>query len=133
MTAASAADTNERPAGNCRNSAVCDKNTRRGDGRGGRSPDTTHSMPKTPTNWTAAPTRRRTGEVGAARGALHHRLVVHEAGTERLRHTPSVGAVWLLVRCPSGGQRTRSRKDLRVEAQLEATIMAGLPMSHVFG
>ena len=43
-TADSAAATNDRSAGNLRNSDVCDKNTRRG---GGRSPDMTHSMPET--------------------------------------------------------------------------------------
>jgi len=41
-TADSAAATNDRPAGNRRNSDVCDKNTRRGDGR---LPDMTHSIP----------------------------------------------------------------------------------------
>src|SRR3954447_18304667 len=41
-TAASAAATNDRPAGNRRNSDVCDKNTRRG---GRPSPDMTHSIP----------------------------------------------------------------------------------------
>ena len=33
ITASCAAATNDRPAGNRRNSDVCDKNTRRGDGR----------------------------------------------------------------------------------------------------
>ena len=32
ITASCAAATNDRPAGNRRNSDVCDKNTRRGDG-----------------------------------------------------------------------------------------------------
>ena len=42
ITASCAAATNDRPAGNRRNSDVCDKNTRRG---GGRSPGMTHSIP----------------------------------------------------------------------------------------
>ena len=41
ITASCAAATNDRPAGNRRNSDVCDKNTR----RGGGSPDMTHSIP----------------------------------------------------------------------------------------
>ena len=62
-TADSAAATNDRPAGNRRNSDVCDKNTRRG---GGRSPDMTHSIPvlirrrqdATPSNRQASTPRR---------------------------------------------------------------------------
>src|SRR6185503_12158760 len=41
ITASCAAATNDRPAGNRRNSDVCDKNTR----RGGSSPAMTHSIP----------------------------------------------------------------------------------------
>ena len=41
ITASCAAATNDRPAGNRRNSDVCDKNTR----RGGGSPGMTHSIP----------------------------------------------------------------------------------------
>src|SRR3954447_17446882 len=49
-TASCAAATNDRPTGNRRNSDVCDKKTRRGDGR---SPDMTHSIPaRTPPEYT---------------------------------------------------------------------------------
>ena len=57
VTADSAAATNDRPAGNRRNSDVCDKNTRRG---GGRSPDMTHSIPAlTPDGQPATSTHQR--------------------------------------------------------------------------
>ena len=42
ITASCAAATNDRPAGNRRNSDVCDKNTR----RGGGSLGITHSIPR---------------------------------------------------------------------------------------